>query len=213
MALKYCTDFAEKVTLFHLGMSVRFRSFRHLQISQTEDFKVGTEMSAEESDSQVILLNELSKANLTNLVLKQDGEDVFECADGQVTTELATAKPREVQTPALHRNEIIMEITEERMQAIAIEQRRRAKQQQHENYDRIAGGKRNASSEHEIACEETLGNKIEKIMNRIVVRRQRAYLTGLLQDPTKARTAKLIEQYKKNTASHSDRQKIKTNTK
>lgn len=179
---------------------MRFRSIQNLQIGpEWSGVAVGggaMKQPEEENDSQAILLGELSRANLTDLVLSPDGEDVFQFADGQVTTESATALPS--RTPPVHCSEILLEITAEGMQAAAIEQRRRAKQHY---YDKAVRD-RDRDRGHIIDCEETLGQKIEKIMNRIVVRRQRAYLIGLLQDPSKARTAQLIEQYQKRAANN-----------
>ncbi len=150
--------------------------------------------TSDPNDTQIFLLQELAKANLANLVLAKDGEDVYESADGQTVSEKASKQPR-LSFPHQFKNEVILEISDEGARAIAIEQRRRAKQF---SKDGTNARKVGLIVQHEVESEESLGQKIEKIMNRIVVRRQRAYLTGVLRDPTKARTAKLIETYQKN---------------
>ncbi len=153
--------------------------------------------SNDTADTQTFLLNELSRVNLTDLMLDREGEDVFECSDGCVSIKKSSKEPR-FSPGQQYKSEMVLEISEEGARAIRLEQRRRAKQQQHRH---AAGSERRSCgliSFHDVDSEETMSQKIEKIMNRIVVRRQRAYLTGLLRDPSKARTAKLIEVYQKN---------------
>ena len=159
------------------------------------------------ADSQAILLSELRKANLNGLVLPQEGEDVFECSHGQSTTTEAPAKTR--RGPAmLLAAEPILEIT--RDQALKIHNG--SSNKQHPPPDLLAATKDGDSSSfgsdstgrssrrkyYDIESEETTEEKIEKIMNRIVVRRQRAYLTGLLTERTRARTTSLIHLYEDN---------------
>ena len=136
------------------------------------------------SDSQTFLLRELAKANLSGLLLPQEGEDVFEIDMNC----LAAAEPT-------------MEVDKCPIEKTRKEEASMAKRRHHPPLDASIGNSNDIAEEcgkrryYDIDCEDTIEEKIEKIMNRIVVRRQRAYLTGLLTERTKARTTSLISKY------------------
>ncbi len=161
----------------------------------------------EAGETQSILMQELNRANLSALVLNQETEDIYEssteggssiCTSSEGTYSSSgkrnLKRAFQQQCTGLS-GDLITEITPEGAHAIDAQNKHRVNKLREQGFGVKLDG---LIVHHEMDVEETVSQQIEKIMNRIIVRRQRAYLVGLLKDPAKARTAKLIEIYKKN---------------
>jgi len=128
-----------------------------------------------------ILLDKLQRSNLGELVLDAASEDVYE--EGKT---LHIEAEGNVQR---HRTEVLLDVGSNG-QLSSVEHKKRP------------GPEPSDASDEECEQRESVVTvKISEILNRIVVRRQRAYLTGLLLNRSRARTAALVRQYSERASS------------
>lgn len=131
--------------------------------------EVTAEMSSEDDCSRQMLLKRISDAKLEPLMLQPDGEDVFESQnDGKGSVKKST----ETQMSSHSKSEFFLEVPN------------------HSAGPKVKGSPTETDDDDELTVV-----KIEKLLNRIVVRRQRAHLLGLIENGGRARTARLVSDY------------------
>ena len=130
---------------------------------------------------QAQFLEAMSRANISDLVL--DKEDVFESENGRDNVEIncddapSLSRHHSKTTPGpVKVKEISSDSTVIRI-----------------NYD----DKKRQDDEGQEEEEESLGEAASRIMDRVVTRRQRAHLLGVLTNPGRGRTTRLVQMYER----------------